>query len=83
MNGTIIALLCLASAPMALMPGSLALFTRHPNALPIIIVNLAVWLGFLAGLAAGVAGSVPLIVVALVAWLILFRLSISARRPRS
>lgn len=43
MNPTLVLIFFFATAPVALMPGVIALLTRHRSRLPIVAANLLLW----------------------------------------
>jgi len=84
MQSTVYSLLFLASAPIALMPAAIALFTKTRRKTFIVPLNLLVWGGLyllLRGstLAPGALPS-PGVIVLLIAWLVLLRFAILPKR---
>lgn len=79
MQDTVYTLLFLASAPIALMPAAIALFTKSSRAVLIVSVNVLVWGGMYLLLKGSVFASgvpAPGLIVLLIAWLVLLRFSI-------
>ena len=87
MNPTLVMFFFFATAPVALMPGIIALLTRHASRRPIVVANLALWavLFFAArsfSLGASSQFRLPTF-LALVAWLVLLGYSIRGKRSPS
>lgn len=83
MNQMVFLMFFFATAPIALMPSIIALFTRHKARLPIVIVNLALWtLIFFAArsFTLGTSSKFQLpTLLALAAWLVLLGYSVRGR----
>jgi hypothetical protein len=83
MQDTVYSLLFLASAPIALMPAAIALFTKSHRAVPIVSFNVLVWGGtylLLKGSVFGGGTPSPGLILLLIAWLVLLRFAILPRR---
>jgi hypothetical protein len=83
MQNTLFTVLFLASAPIALMPATIAVFTRSHRVVPIVSVNLLVWGGIYLLLRSVVSTSrlpSPGVILLLIAWLALLRFAIQPRR---
>ena len=72
MHDTVFALLFLATAPIGLLPGILALFLRHPGAAWVAVANLGIWAGPPLFQTLGFPLHIS-VVGALVIWLLLLR----------
>jgi hypothetical protein len=82
MQDTVYSLLFLASAPIALMPAAIALFTKSHRAVPIVSFNVLLWGGMyllLRGSAFGGSLPSPGLIVLLIVWLVLLRFAILPR----
>jgi hypothetical protein len=83
MQDAVYTLLFLASAPIALMPAAIALFTKSHRAIPIVSLNVLVWGGvylLLRGASFAPGLPSPGLIVLLIAWLVLLRFAILPRR---
>ena len=83
MQDTVYSLLFLASAPIALMPAAIALFTKSRRAVPIVSLNVLVWGGaylLLRGSAFAAGTPAPGLILLLIAWLVLLRFAILPSR---
>ena len=78
MQDIVYSLLFLASAPIALMPAAIALFTKNPRAVPIVSVNVLAWGGVYLLLRS--TGFAPGLIALLIAWLVLLRAAILPKR---
>lgn len=82
MQETVYGLLFLASAPIALMPAAIALFTKNRRG-PIVAFNLLAWGGMyllLRNAAFAQGPPSPGLIVIVIAWLVLLRFAIVPRR---
>ena len=83
MQDTVYTLLFLASAPIALMPAAISLFTRSSRAVTIVSLNVVVWGGLFLLLRSSVSAAnlpSPGVILLLVAWLVLLRFAILPKR---
>ena len=83
MQNTLFILFFLASAPIALMPATIAMFTRSHRVVPVVSLNLLVWGGiYLLLRSVALTSSLPSpgLTLLLIAWLVLLRFAILPRR---
>jgi len=84
MEKSIFTFMYIAAFPFAFMPSIVAMFVRHRHKFILLFINFVVWVGLYFTLRAVVSNandgiSIP-IPIALVTWLILFRLAIKGER---